>query len=256
MQRQWETLADLDPMWAVLTDQSKLGRKWSEGEFFESGSREIGDLMVTLDRLAPGASRERALDFGCGIGRLSRALAGYYGQVDAVDVAPSMISLGRELNAHPERCTFHLNAASDLRLFADESFDLIYSNIVLQHMQPALALKYVSEFARCAKRGGLVVFQVPHRRRLNSASLRRFATHAVYTLLPAWLVQRYRRKKYKDAESYLIERLPKVPMEMHALPQKAIEKVLGERFRLLAAVDPYAKTDAFESRQYYFLKLG
>ena len=255
VQRAWDTLANVDPMWAILTDPSKLGLKWSEVDFFESGHREIGDLMAEIDRLVPGAPRDHALDFGCGIGRLSGALAEYYGHVDGVDVAPSMVSLARERNAHPDRCIFHLNPASNLRLFTDQTFDLIYSNIVLQHIQPSLALRYISEFARCAKPGGLVVFQAPHRRRLNAASLRRYVLHGAYAILPVWAVKIYRRTKYKGLDRTVIDRLPKTPMEIHAVHQKRVEKALGRQFRLLMASDPHPPDDAFEGRKYFFRKI-
>ena len=41
------------------------------------------------------AARRSALDFGCGIGRLSQALAEHFDQVYGVDISPKMIELAR-----------------------------------------------------------------------------------------------------------------------------------------------------------------
>jgi len=59
---------------------------------------------------------------------------------------------------------FLLNQNDSLRLFRDDFFDFIYSNIVLQH-QPTkeIARTYIREFVRVVKPKGTVVFQVPYK---------------------------------------------------------------------------------------------
>ena len=54
--------------------------------------RQLEDLGVTV-------SRGRALDFGCGAGRLTRALAARFESVVGVDVADAMLDKARALNA-------------------------------------------------------------------------------------------------------------------------------------------------------------
>jgi SAM-dependent methyltransferase len=54
-----------------------------------------------------------------------------------------------------------VNPADDLRLFPDNSFDLVYSNIVLQHMEPRYSESYIGEFIRVLKPGGMTYFQLP-----------------------------------------------------------------------------------------------
>jgi SAM-dependent methyltransferase len=102
-----------------------------------------------------------ALDFGCGVGRLTQALAPHFVRVYGVDIAPSMIEQAEILNRHGENCRYLLNQSSDLSLFPDAMFDFIYSQIVLQHMAPRYALKYVAEFLRVLRPGGVAVFQLP-----------------------------------------------------------------------------------------------
>ena len=44
-QREWEDLAELDPLWAILTVRERQFGKWNRDGFFASGQREIDALM-------------------------------------------------------------------------------------------------------------------------------------------------------------------------------------------------------------------
>ncbi|MBM3296750.1 MAG: methyltransferase domain-containing protein [Candidatus Aminicenantes bacterium] len=161
LQRQWNRFGEEDPLWSNLSCPSMRHGRWSPREFFETGTREVDALMAYVQTLEPAVGRSRALDFGCGAGRLTQALGGYFESCDGVDIAPSMIELARKLNARGDRCRFQVNAAADLKLFEDGRFDLVYSNIVLQHMPPELFAKYIREFVRVLAPEGVAVFQLP-----------------------------------------------------------------------------------------------
>jgi ubiquinone/menaquinone biosynthesis C-methylase UbiE len=125
------------------------------------------DIQAALQRIAThgiGLNFEKALDFGCGPGRITQALAEHFREVHGVDIAASIIAKARELNKHGERCAYHLNDRPDLRLFEANTYDLVYSWLVLQHMPKQLSLGYLAEFARVTKPGGVMVFQIPDRR--------------------------------------------------------------------------------------------
>ena len=81
VQRFWDRQAHADPMWAILTDPAKAGGRWDADEFFATGTREIGVFMEQAAEWGAPASRRSALDFGCGIGRLSQALSDDFEQV-------------------------------------------------------------------------------------------------------------------------------------------------------------------------------
>jgi len=70
----WEHQARRDPLWAILSDPAKRGRKWRLDEFFETGRREISVLLYHLDRLAIPYGRGAALDFGCGLQSVAERL--------------------------------------------------------------------------------------------------------------------------------------------------------------------------------------
>lgn len=164
-QEQWEELARLDPLFAILTEKEKQYGRWDPEEFFASGRVEIDRLMASCGFQA--GDNGRALDFGCGVGRLSRTLRLYFGEVYGVDISAEMVELARRFTPS---CTFLVNQTDRLAAFPDDFFDFIYSNIVLQH-QPSkeLARGYIREFVRVLKPTGRAVFQIPHKLTLRYA---------------------------------------------------------------------------------------
>jgi ubiquinone/menaquinone biosynthesis C-methylase UbiE len=148
-------------MWAVLTDSAKSGGRWQAEDFYAHGSAEIERLMKRLDELGLAHQRQSALDFGCGVGRLTNALADYFEHVDGVDISAEMVRQAAQMAPNRDRCTFHTNVASDLSIFPDDLFDLVHCNIVLQHVGPQLTRSYIAEFARIVRPGGVVHFQLP-----------------------------------------------------------------------------------------------
>jgi SAM-dependent methyltransferase len=148
-------------MWAILTDPAKAGGRWDTDEFFATGTREVGVVMDQAAAWGAPALRRAALDFGCGIGRLSQALAEHFDQVYGVDISPKMIELARQHNRKGTRVEYVCNPEAELKYFADGSIDMIYSWITLQHVRPRYARQYISEFLRVLAPGGLLLFQYP-----------------------------------------------------------------------------------------------
>lgn len=160
LQRNWEEFGKQDPLWAIRSEPDKRGGKWDVAEFFDSGEQHVRELVERLEELDLPTSGV-ALDFGCGVGRLTQAFADHYDEVWGIDIAPSMIEGAEAFNRHGPRVHYVVNDTSDLSGFDDESLDLVFSVIVLQHIRPDIALGYVREFFRICKPGGAVVFQIP-----------------------------------------------------------------------------------------------
>lgn len=122
----------MDPFWGVCSGPDVRFGRWDRDAFFLSGEREIDALMASLEPLGMPALRERALDFGCGVGRLTRALATRFDHVYGVDVSQPMIALAQQLNEDCAGCQFITNTESRLASVPDAHVDLVYSRIVLQ----------------------------------------------------------------------------------------------------------------------------
>ncbi len=242
-QRDWEDLGDLDPCWAILAYPERRFGRWDLDEFFRSGEVEIGCLTVDMQRLGHPARRARALDFGCGVGRLTRALAPHFRHCYGVDVSAPMVAAARKLNTAFPNCEFVLNGHPDLRIFPRGHFDLIYSVLVLQHLPTRAAIAaYLVDFVRLLAPGGLLVCQIPShippRRRLQ---LRR----RLYGIL----------RSLGIAPGVLYHRLGLFPMRMSSMPEPDVRALLtaaGARI-LEARADAMAST-AIESRTYYVTK--
>jgi SAM-dependent methyltransferase len=159
--RYWDGRARTDPLWAILSYPDKSGGRWNVEDFFATGVAEIGNVMRAAERLGLPKSRKTALDFGCGIGRLTQPLADHFEQVHGLDVSPAMLDLAAQHNRKGDRCRYHWNPEPALRGFTDRSADLIYSKITLQHIPPRHVRRYLIEFMRVLADGGLLIFQLP-----------------------------------------------------------------------------------------------
>ena len=145
----------------------------------KTGEREIALLFHRVAELQLPLPYRRAFDFGCGVGRLTQALARRHDRVVGADISPVMIDLARRLNRYPDRAEYMCTAATGLETLPGRSFDCIYSNIVLQHVPPGLSVQYLHEFFRLLEPNGLLVFQLPsHRDSPRDAEIRPMADEA------------------------------------------------------------------------------
>jgi len=163
LQRHWDAFGERDPMWAILTDPARKGRRWTAEEFFATGVAEIAALMDEARALGLPAARRRALDFGCGLGRLTQALADHCDEVLGLDVAPSMVAQAATFNRHGGRVQYQVQTAPPFQTIASRSIDVVYTGRVLQHIAPVYAREYIRELARVVAPGGFLSFDVPSR---------------------------------------------------------------------------------------------
>ncbi len=160
VRRDWEKLGDEDPLWAVLVRPGTKNGGWDEQEFLATGRAEVDASLAHLAALGVTPGTRSALDFGCGAGRLTLALAEHVDRVTGVDVSAGMVDKARALDTTGGRCTFVLNPRDDLSLFDDGSFDLTYSSLVLQHLPPEQARLALRELARVTRPGGALIVLV------------------------------------------------------------------------------------------------
>ncbi|MGB7600547.1 MAG: class I SAM-dependent methyltransferase [Candidatus Sulfotelmatobacter sp.] len=260
LQQDWEWLGENDPLWAVCTDPSRSDRRWNQQEFFATGEAEVNTVLDLLQSLGYTPSRkERALDFGCGAGRLTRALSLHFDQCCGIDISFSMIAAAKRLNHDRTNCQFLVNRSEKLVDQPDRSYGFIYSSIVLQHLRPRLVISYLQEFARLLSGGGVLVFQMPSHRNAFLGQLRS-ALH---------LKSRIRRLRQAVGQ---IDSDPRSKMEMNCLRAGPIHQVLNSSgcevadVRLTNSCDPgfngnlrYLEAEpisSYVSKQYVALKVG
>jgi 2-polyprenyl-3-methyl-5-hydroxy-6-metoxy-1,4-benzoquinol methylase len=201
-----------DPMYAALSRSGTTGNRWDPDAFFETGRREIGDVVAYVRSLGLTAAGDRALDFGCAVGRLTQALANHFDTVVGIDIATAMVERAREYNRHPEQVTYILNTAPDLALLESGSCDFVYSNKVLQHIRPAVQLGFIAEFVRVLRPGAVAVFQVRNGPRVLPGTLR------------AWLYRMNRIHLRRLGQR--IRRRP--PYEMHYIARADVESAVSD----------------------------
>jgi SAM-dependent methyltransferase len=162
--RNWTALGENDPLWVVLTEPDKKNGGWSEAEFFATGTAQIADIFQQLQAAGLSPASGRALDFGCGVGRLTQALAARFESVDGVDISASMLRHAEKFNRFPGRVKFHFNVRPDLAAFPAGQYDFICTLIALQHTPPRFQRSYLADFLRLLKPGGVAYFQTIHAR--------------------------------------------------------------------------------------------
>jgi SAM-dependent methyltransferase len=161
--RDWTVLGRTDPLWAVLVHPGTKDGGWALDEFLATGRADVAASREWLAELGLPTTWDRALDFGCGVGRLSQALAGHAREVVGVDISAPMLDVARRIDQTDGAATFVHNDANDLAVFPDGHFDLIYCVLVLQHLPRKAIDGYLSEFLRVLRPGGTVVVQLPTR---------------------------------------------------------------------------------------------
>ena len=159
VQRDWTRLGKEDPLWAVLIKPGTKDGHWDPDEFLATGRVEVDAALSRLRSVGGPEKFDSILDFGSGAGRLTQALAAHGSKVTGVDISAPMIETAISLD--PGRtCEFVLNSRPDLSLFDDESFDLVYSSLVLQHMPKTVGTIFLEEMCRVLRPGGALVIQV------------------------------------------------------------------------------------------------
>lgn len=194
LQENWDDFARTDPFWAVLTDPDRRRKGWNPEEFFARGVSEINSVIEYVKSLNINLKTGRVLDFGCGVGRLTQALAEYFDECYGVDISPVMIELALKYNRHGVKCRYLVNGSDDLKVFQDGFFDFVYTALTLQHMEPRYSLNYIREFARTLKPGGILIFQMPSERLPAGFALK--VRELAKSLTPSFMLRLYRKMKY------------------------------------------------------------
>jgi SAM-dependent methyltransferase len=239
LQRNWEGFAKSDPLWSICTDPQKRNNLWDKQEFFATGANEVDTVLsyvrslgFALDPAAP------VLDFGCGVGRLTRALARHFHGCWGVDISPTMIQLAQDYNKDFRHCHFSLNVTDSLGQFAPDYFGFIYTSIVFQHIERNLVEGYLRGLIRILTPRGLFVFQIPDRDARGT--------------IQKWRSKARLRSRLKNVVSSRSE--PALCMEMHCFSEKEIRKFLSDQHVEIIDVKLTNSTDLSSIGNFRFLE--
>ena len=62
LQVNWNEFGKTDPLWAILTEPGKEGNKWDLEDFFDTGKREIDELITFIKSLGFSPQSDVASD--------------------------------------------------------------------------------------------------------------------------------------------------------------------------------------------------
>jgi 2-polyprenyl-3-methyl-5-hydroxy-6-metoxy-1,4-benzoquinol methylase len=200
---QWHHLGETEPYWSVLTQENYLQSHFQQSRevFYATGEHEAMELDTTLKRhlIAP-RPLGLCVELGCGVGRVTSALARRYREVVAIDIsAPHLLLAEEELqNQGINNVTFkQLTALEQTQDYGP--IDLFYSKIVLQHNPPPVMAILLKNLLSALSPGGVGFFQIP-------------VFKADYKFL---------------VEAYLCEE-NQTNMEMHFFPQAALLQLVAD----------------------------
>src|SRR5882757_193575 len=123
MQKDWNARAQEDANFYVA-----FGRRDQDlEEFFFTAIEVIRGLEWELKRIPTKNPRaRRALEIGCGPGRLMRPMSRHFGEIHGIDVSDEMISQACAKLQDVPHAHLHHTSGSDLSLFPANHFDFVY----------------------------------------------------------------------------------------------------------------------------------
>ena len=199
VQARWVQLGQQRPHWSTDSRQEFAPDRIDDnmGLFEATGDGEIAALVATLARhgLTP-AQLPRVVDFGCGVGRLTKPLAKVFQRVTGCDVSPPHLMLARA--ATGPNVGYSLVSVPEFGMA--EPFDLWFSTVTLQHNPPPVITMILRRAFALLAPGGLAIFQLPTER-------------IGYGFDPA---------------AYLAAPLDPDVVEIHALPQSVVFSLAAE----------------------------
>lgn len=157
--KEWEKWGARDPYFAVLThDKYRIGMidGPAKAEFFETGEKDVARVMeIIRDRIEPDFKMKRALDFGCGVGRIVLPLSQVADTVVGIDVSPSMLNEAQKnaLAAGVRNVEF-VQGDDDLTGVTSK-FNFIHSKIVFQHIPVRKGMRVFRRLLNVLEDGGV-----------------------------------------------------------------------------------------------------
>jgi SAM-dependent methyltransferase len=164
MARFWDSRAAEDPFYFV--DNRLQYRNPDLDLFWREGERDLEQLLACVG--ASVGPQDHVVEIGCGVGRLTRAIARQARSVCALDVSERMLDLARAHNPELENVTWIRGDGHTLSGVESETADACVSHVVFQHIpDPQITMSYVREIGRVLRCGGWAAFQISNDTRVH-----------------------------------------------------------------------------------------
>lgn len=169
--RDWSEFGRTDPFYAVLTaDDFRKDRLTEENLalFYQYGQTYVEQVLNTIQQhFDPGFSPTRALDFGCGVGRLTIPLARIAQSITGIDISDAMLAEARARSAQLDLANVEFLRSDDQLSALNGRYDFILSSLVFQHIPPARGDQIFRRLLSFLNVGGICSIQFlthrPHR---------------------------------------------------------------------------------------------
>jgi SAM-dependent methyltransferase len=170
--KHWEYWGSRFPYYGVFTaDKLRHPDAQALDEFFQTGEQHIRNVFDTIGAFAPTFRPSRAMDFGCGTGRILVPLSKSC-RVLGIDISPSMLAEARKnVDARGVGSNVELARSDDRLSQVVGDFDLIHSFIVFQHIPIPRGMVIANELLERLRPAGVAVLHFTYAR--HASSLRR-----------------------------------------------------------------------------------
>lgn len=159
--KEWETYGAENPYFGVLSTARFLTQNLTEEarlEFWQSGQNDIETVFQNIRRHVDAEFQPvRALDFGCGVGRLLFAISARCEHATGVDVSPSMLAEAKRQASIKSIDNVSFVESSDCRDLGENTFCLVHSYIVFQHIPEARGYAILDRLLASLRSGGIGV---------------------------------------------------------------------------------------------------
>jgi len=201
--KEWDLLAHNQPYWAVLTQNQYYLAHFNDhrAEFYASGAYAAEIFLAALRRNQINPKQlQSCLDYGCGVGRVTKFLAKQFPSVIGIDISQKFLDIARETMDSEKITNVSLLQCDRLQFLETlDPVDAIFSIITLQHNSPPVIAWTIKKLLSALKPGGVAYFQIPT----------------------------YRNGYLFEAERYL-NSTPPDTLEMHFFPQHEVFKLIED----------------------------
>ena len=207
IEENWEYYGAENPYYAVLSEEKYRDENLSGevlADFFASGEEYVNRIWKVVEQnFGKDFHPARALDFGCGVGRLTLPLAAKCDEIIGVDIAENMLVEARKncekLGVKNAKFIKGDNNLSKI----NEKFDFVHSFIVFQHIEPKLGEKIARRLIESLNPGGVGVLHFTYRNKASKASQMRVRLYRAFPF-----IHKLRTILLKDKNEGIVSLIP------------------------------------------------